>query len=130
MRISRAASILRDINKTALRGDAAMSNFFAVQAATDARLPRRSCETLLGLCSGMLADGRLSDDEILFLDNWLTEHDDIANTWSGEVLYERIRAALSDGVIDDSDRSSLLATLESLIGGSFKQTGATSGLSM
>jgi NAD-dependent DNA ligase len=104
-------------------------NFFAKQAATETRLLKRSCEKLLGMCSGMLADGELSDYEILFLNNWLTEHDNIADTWPGEVLYERIRAALADGVIDDSDRSSLLATIKCLIGGTFQETGTTSGLS-
>jgi hypothetical protein len=106
-----------------------MFNFFTKQAATEARLLKRSCEKLLGMCSGMLADGELSDYEILFLNNWLTEHDDIADTWPGEVLYERIRAALADGVIDDSDRSRLLATVKCLIGSTFQESGATSGLS-
>jgi hypothetical protein len=74
------------------------------------------------------AADRLSDDEIPFRNNWLTGHVDIANTWPGEVPYERARAALVDGVIDDSARSFLIATLESLIGRSLKETSATSGL--
>ena len=78
--------------------------FFAIQAATDAQLLRRSCESLLGICSGLLADGRLDDQEILFLDTWLAEHSAIANTWPGEVLYERIHAILADGVIDEKER--------------------------
>jgi hypothetical protein len=106
-----------------------MFNFFGKQAATESRLLKRSCETLLGMCNGMLADGELSDYEILFLNNWLTENDDIADTWPGEILYERIRAALADGVIDDSDRSSLLATVKCLIGSTFQEAGATSGFS-
>ncbi len=102
--------------------------FFARQAATDARLLKRSCESLIGLCRGMLADGFLADEEILFLKNWLDENDMLAATWPGEVVYKRINQVLADGVIDKSERKYLTDTLESLIGGTMQETGATEGL--
>ena len=106
-----------------------MSNFFSQMAATDARLLKRGCETLIGICTGMLVDGHLSDDEIIYLKNWLDENDEIAYTWPGEVLYKRVNQVLADNVIDEDERKYLTKTLEELIGGSFQETGATSGVS-
>jgi NAD-dependent DNA ligase len=105
-----------------------MGNFFAVQAATDQRLLKRSCESLLGICSGMLCDGQLTDQEIRFLDLWLSDNSDIANSWPGEVLVARVKNVLQDGIITDEERTDLTKTLADLIGGSLEETGATSGL--
>lgn len=102
-----------------------MSNIFARQAATDARLLKRSCQELIGICEGMLVDQRLSNQEILYLKNWLEENDEIAYTWPGEVIYKRVNEVLDDGVIDESERKYLAKTLEELVGGSFQETGAT-----
>jgi len=91
------------------------------------RLIVRSCEALLGLCSGMMADGILTDDEILFLSAWLDEHDNITSYWPGDILASRVRSVLTDGLISDDEREHLKATLSSLIGGTMQDTGATSG---
>ena len=76
----------------------------------------------------MLADGHLSDQEIIFLKTWLEENDEIAYSWPGEVIYRRISRVLEDNIIDDDERTYLTKTLEDLIGGSFEETGATSGV--
>jgi NAD-dependent DNA ligase len=105
-----------------------MSNTFAIRAATDQRLLKRSCETLLGLCSGLLADGQLVDEEIRFLDTWLADNSDISSTWQGEVIFARIRDILSDDVITEEERDYLKTTLSDLLGGTLEETGATSGV--
>ena len=105
-----------------------MSKFFARSAATDARLLKRSTESLIGICKGMLADGGLNDEELLFLQTWLSENDELAYSWPGEVLYKRISASLGDGVISSVERQHLIETMTSIIGGSFQDHGATSGL--
>lgn len=104
-----------------------MANIIARKVATDQRLLKRSCESLLGICAGMLADGHLSDEEIRFLDVWLADNDDIANSWPGEVIVKRVRDVLSDGVITEDEREYLKSTLSDLIGGTIEETGATSG---
>lgn len=106
-----------------------MSNFFAQKAATDARLLKRSCESLLGIAAGLLADGILDDQEIIFLDTWLNENDDIATSWPGEVVVKRVKDVLADGVITEEEREYLKSTLEDLIGGSLEDSGAVSGMS-
>ena len=54
--------------------------FFSMQAETDQRILKRSCELRLGICAGLLADGHLSNEEITFLDTWLGDNGDIANS--------------------------------------------------
>jgi NAD-dependent DNA ligase len=104
-----------------------MAESFARRVCTDARLLKRSCESLLGICTGLLADGSLNDEEIRFLDLWLSENQELANTWPGEVVYTRIQNVLSDNIITEEEREQLKNTLSELIGGTFQQTGAAFG---
>ena len=104
-------------------------NDHAIRAATRSRLLKRSCESLIGLCEGLLADDILSDDEIHFLNVWLNDNKEIAEIWPGEVIYAKVRDVLADGVITEEERSYLKTTLSELLGGTFQDSGATSGLS-
>lgn len=106
-----------------------MSSDFKRAAATDARLLKRSAESLIGICQGVLVDGELADQEITFLKAWLDEHSAVANTWPAEVLYRRITAALDDGQITPDERDHLRETISEIAGGDFQATGATGGLS-
>jgi len=107
-----------------------MDRSFARRCATDARLLKRSCESLIGLCAGILADDILNDKEIEFLNVWLLDNKEIATTWPGEVIYARVCDVLADGVITEDERAYLKQTLIDLLGGTLQETGATSGLSI
>lgn len=100
-----------------------MSDSFSVLHATDSRLLVRSCESLLGIASGLIADGELNDKEIIFLSTWLAEHPELHKTWPGEVVYGRIKAVLADGIITPEERIHLESTLVELIGGRFAEDG-------
>lgn len=102
---------------------------YAIEASTRARILGRSCESLLGICAGIMADGVLSDDEIRFLNLWLEDHEEIKLIWPGKVVYTRVQEVLADGVITDNERGYLVKTLADLIGGTLQETGATDGLS-
>jgi hypothetical protein len=106
-----------------------MSNFFARRGMAYINEPKRSCGALLGIGTGVLADGRLNDDEIQFLDRWLVENDAIANEYPGDVLHARIKAALADGVITEAERAHLLYTLLKLIGGTLEELAAATHVS-
>jgi NAD-dependent DNA ligase len=95
-----------------------------VQVATESRLLKRSCESLLGICGGLVADGGLNDLEIKFLRTWLAEHAELAATWPGELVLLRIEHVLADGVVTEAERAHLLETLQQLVGGSFVDSGA------
>ncbi len=101
-----------------------MSDSYPVMVATDARLLRRSCESLIGIASGLIADGDLNDLEIRFLATWLAEHPELATTWPGEIVHKRVREVLSDGVVTTTERDYLCKTLGELIGGAFSESGA------
>lgn len=106
-----------------------MTREIARMIATEQRLLVRSCESLLGMCAGFLADGHLSDEEILFLDTWLRDHQELTTTWPGEAVHQRVKAVLADGVISEDERQHLTETLAGLIGGTLQDSGATTGLS-
>lgn len=101
-----------------------MKDDFSVVGATESRLLRRSCESLIGICSGLVADGDLNDKEIIFLSTWLAENESIARTWPGEVVFAKIREVLADGIVSPEERAYLVNILEQLAGGSFAETGA------
>lgn len=92
--------------------------------ATENRLLKRSCEALLGICSGLIADGELNDKEIIFLSTWLAENEAISKTWPGEVVFAKVREVLADGVVSPEERAYLVNIIEQLAGGSFAETGA------
>ena len=98
-----------------------MTNFFARRGAAYVNEMKRSLGALVGIAQGILCDRKLTDDEIRFLDTWLTENDAIASEWPGEVIHKRVRAVLADGVITESERTHLINTLQQLIGGTLEE---------
>lgn len=92
--------------------------------ATDAGLLGRSCEALWGICTGIMADKELGDEEIRFLDQWLRDNKEIAATWPGDVVYARVQDVLADGVITEDERNHLKQTLTGLIDGTLRDTPA------
>lgn len=103
-----------------------MEESHARLVATESLVLRRSCEALLGVSTGLLADGDLNDDEIAFLNSWLEDNQEIATTWPGKVVYARVRDVLADGVITEQERDHLRQTLEDLIRGTLEDTEASS----
>lgn len=81
----------------------------------DFAVARQPLGELLGIARGLLADAELSDHEIRFLNDWLEAHYSIASSFPGNVLHDRIRAVLEDGVITAEERSHLVATLAMLL---------------
>lgn len=77
----------------------------------------RSLGALVGIAQGLLADRRLTDQEVQFLHDWLEQNDVIATVWPGDVVFARIRHVLEDGVITEAERSHLIDTLQKLVGG-------------
>lgn len=104
----------------------AMSNFFARQGIAYKNDLNRSLGALLGIAQGILCDGNFSDQEIRFLNEWLSSNDAISATWPGDVVCQRIRDALSDGVITSEERDYLTQTLQQLIGGTPEEMAAPS----
>lgn len=81
----------------------------------DSRALKQSLGELLGIARGLLADSVLSNDEIHFLRDWLDQRKAVASSFPGNVIHDRIRHALEDGVITEEERSHLVETLDMLI---------------
>jgi len=77
----------------------------------------QAMETLSAICRQFLDDDYLSNNEILFLRQWLTAHRDTLDSWPGEIIARRIDRALEDGIIERDEREYLFHTLEMLIAG-------------
>jgi NAD-dependent DNA ligase len=78
----------------------------------------QSAQSLVGIVTGLLADQRINDQEIQFLQGWLDAHGEVACAWPGDILHQRVKAALSDGIITEIERAHIVETLQLLIGGS------------
>lgn len=102
-------------------------NDFARMRANEPRLLTRSCEALLGVCQGLLADHVLNESELRFLDLWLHDHPDIADVWPGKVIADRIGNIFADGIVTGEELQQLKEVLRSILGGTWEETGAATG---
>lgn len=83
----------------------------------------RACAQLLGLITGITADGHLHDLEIQFLRTWLAENHRAGEHWVGEQIATQIDHVLADGQVSDDERASLLKALQGVTGVAFPETG-------
>lgn len=66
---------------------------------------------LLGVVRGIVAGIRLADQEVLELEAWLGNHQELLETWPGKAIAERIRDVLEDGTISRAEADDLALTL-------------------
>lgn len=85
----------------------------------------KSSQVLIGIITGIVADGQLHDLEIQMLNTWLAENVAVARVWPGSAIAKQIREALADGFISPEERSNLLESLAQLVGSDFSETGST-----
>ncbi len=78
---------------------------------------QKACESLALICRRFLEDNYLSNDEILFLRQWLSNNTHLIGEWPGDIVFKRIEQALSDGYIEPDERDYLTGTLELLVSG-------------
>jgi len=76
---------------------------------------KQSLGELLGLARGLMADQELTDSEIHFLHEWLEERHSMTSSFPGNIIHERIKDVLEDGVVTEEERSHLVDTLNMLI---------------
>lgn len=88
------------------------------------RLLTRAAQTLLGICTGIAADGKINDTEIHFLRTWLLQNFEVLESWPGNIIGRRIEAIMADGIITEEERQHFLETLQSITGNDFSETGS------
>jgi NAD-dependent DNA ligase len=77
----------------------------------------RDISEMLGLVKGLLADGVLTDPEILAIKQWLVAHRDLQSEWCVKTIADRIENVLADGTITEDERADLLDIFNQLTGG-------------
>lgn len=82
---------------------------------------------LIGLITGVAADGHLSDCEIASIVNWMEDHAEVLEEWPVSVVKRRIGQILEDGEITASERIDLLDTINQITGFSFAETSIAEG---
>jgi NAD-dependent DNA ligase len=76
---------------------------------------KQSLGELLGLARGLMADEELTNSEIRFLHEWLEDRHLMTSSFPGNIIHQRIKDVLEDGVITEEERSHLVETLNMLI---------------
>lgn len=83
----------------------------------------RSMQTLLGICTGIAADGHINDTEIHFLKTWLLDNESLTNTPPGSEIAQSVSKILQDGMVSEAERNHLLQALKRITGNYFTETG-------
>lgn len=76
-----------------------------------ARTVGRSSEQLIGLCKGLLADDRLTTNEVRFLGKWLEEAG-VITEWPASEIAQLVESILEDGVVSMSEKRDLKNLIE------------------
>jgi len=79
----------------------------------------RAVHELLGLVKGVLADGVVTDAEIVAVSRWLKAQPDLAEQWPISILANRIRRIFEDRYVDSEERRDLQDLFERLVGGNY-----------
>ncbi|NND81302.1 MAG: NAD-dependent DNA ligase [Gammaproteobacteria bacterium] len=77
----------------------------------------RQIDTLIGLCKGLAADGKVDQLEAEVLLTWLIQSRAASENPIVHNLYERVNEMLSDNVLDDDESRDLMELLSSISGG-------------
>lgn len=65
-------------------------------------------QRLQGILSGIVADGKITEDEIYGLQKWLEEHEKLRSIWPYDEIDSLITEVMRDGVIDKQEHKMLV----------------------
>jgi NAD-dependent DNA ligase len=75
------------------------------------RIADRQIDELIGLARGLVADGRIEQSEVEYLQKWLAANMAVTEQPVIRTLYRRINEILEDGLVDLDEKNELLDTL-------------------
>ncbi|WP_083850322.1 BRCT domain-containing protein [Rhodovulum sp. PH10] len=75
------------------------------------RIECRQIDELIGLARGIAADGLINQAEVQFLQKWLAANVEISDQPLIQTLYRRVNEVLSDGILDENEKSELFDCL-------------------
>lgn len=74
-----------------------------------------SIQFLNGMLHGLLADGKLSDHEIMTLKSWIAANDFLAGTYPFDEINSLLYVILEDNIITEQERETLMALFSDVI---------------
>jgi hypothetical protein len=81
---------------------------YGAELAVAKHKANRAIEHLLGMITGMVADGQLHDLEIKLLSTWMTSYPEATTEFPGSVIARKVAEILKDGIITENERAHLL----------------------
>jgi NAD-dependent DNA ligase len=76
----------------------------------------KAIDQLSGICTGILADGIVTDTEAQFFRDWVTAHAPHEPTWPFTDILARLDRIFADGQVDEAERVELKAMMEAICG--------------
>lgn len=93
-----------------------MEEFDYLRRFNSARIQCRNMDELIGLSRGMLADGKIVQEEAEFLQRWLHQAQDMGDDPIYRILTSRLELMLADDHLDQEESQELLEMLQALTG--------------
>ncbi|WP_411330085.1 hypothetical protein [Desulfovibrio desulfuricans] len=81
---------------------------------TPLKIKKADVNMLAGLAKGMVADGKVQQEEAEFLLQWLQMNSDLHSIFPVNILLPRIEEYLVDGILDETEAHELFVALEAL----------------
>ena len=76
----------------------------------------KAIDQLTGICSGILADGNVNENEAQFFSEWVRNHAPLEPVWPFTEVLSRLERIFSDGRCDEDERQELKGVMEALCG--------------
>lgn len=76
----------------------------------------KAVDQLVGICTGILADGEVNENEAIFFAEWVRKHAPAEPVWPFTDILQRIERIFADGVCDVEERAELKDVMEALCG--------------
>jgi NAD-dependent DNA ligase len=77
----------------------------------------KAFDQLKGMCCGILADGKVTDEEAEFVRRWINRNAAVEQVWPFTEIARRVRAVFADGKITEEERVELREIMDEIIGG-------------
>tara|TARA_R110001599_G_scaffold107039_3_gene269137 strand:+ start:3217 stop:3825 length:609 start_codon:yes stop_codon:yes gene_type:complete len=84
------------------------------------RLECRAVSELIGLAHGMLADGKIDQNEAEYLQKWLVANEAVTDSPVIVLLRRRVDQFLADGILDEDEALDLFTVLSQFTGNDYE----------
>ena len=88
----------------------------AMAETVSARELERAVDELMGICKGIISDGKVVPHEADYLKLWLEKNERYKSFWPANVLSERLAKIYEDGIVDEAEQEELTDLLSKITG--------------